>query len=99
MAASVVRDAAVTFGTQKQHLVFPGVRAQRPAMAEDNRLSFTPVLVVDLRSVFGRNRRFEDWLFLVGHKNSFSVCVDIGPYRLHSLGEVKRAVLQLNTCP
>jgi hypothetical protein len=40
---------------EKQHLVIPVVRAERPTMAEDYRLSFTPVLVVNLYTVFGRD--------------------------------------------
>jgi hypothetical protein len=42
-------------------------------MTENYELSFTPVLVVDLRAVFGRNGRLRDLLFLIGHKNSFSL--------------------------
>ena len=56
MAAAVMGDAAVAAGGQKEHLVFPGIRAERPAMAEDYGLSAAPVLVVDLRAVFGRDR-------------------------------------------
>jgi hypothetical protein len=56
MAAAVMGDAAISVGNQKEHLVFPGVCAQRPAMAEDCGLSAAPVLVIDLRSVFGRDR-------------------------------------------
>ena len=48
MAAAVMGDAAVSVGAQKQHLVFPGVRAQRPAMAEDHGLSAAPVLVIEI---------------------------------------------------
>ena len=57
MAAAVVGDAAVAAGSQKQHLVFPGVHGERPAMAENYRLSAPPVLVMDLRAVFGRDGR------------------------------------------
>src|SRR5438094_213082 len=48
VAAAVMGDAAVAAGSQKEHLVFPGVRAQRPAMTEDHGLSAAPVLVVQL---------------------------------------------------
>jgi imidazoleglycerol phosphate synthase glutamine amidotransferase subunit HisH len=37
MAASVMRDAAKPAVGEKQHLVFPGVGAQRPAMTENHR--------------------------------------------------------------
>jgi len=40
---------------QEEHLVFPAVRIQRPAMAEDDGLSLAPVLVIDLRPVLGRD--------------------------------------------
>ena len=48
MAAAVMRDAAVAARGQKHHLVFPGVGAQRPAVAEDDGLSRAPVLVVEI---------------------------------------------------
>src|SRR5712692_7130270 len=57
MAAAVMRDAAVSAVGQKQHLVFPGVRAQGPAMAENYRLSLAPVFIVDFRAVFRPDRR------------------------------------------
>jgi hypothetical protein len=56
MAAAVMGDAAVSVVTEEEHLVFPGVRAQRPAKAEDDGLPRPPVLVIDLRAVFGRDR-------------------------------------------
>jgi hypothetical protein len=34
-----------------------GVRRQRPAMADDDGLSFAPVVVINLRSVLGFDRR------------------------------------------
>ena len=55
MAAAVVGNAAIPMGAQKQHLIFPGVRAQRPAMAEDHGLSTAPILVIDLRAVLRRD--------------------------------------------
>src|SRR5664280_922557 len=56
VSAAVMGDAAVSMGTQKQHLVFPSVRVKRPAMAEDHGLSAAPVLVVDLCAVFHHDR-------------------------------------------
>jgi hypothetical protein len=44
MAAAVMADAAVAVGGQQGHLVFPGVRAQRPAMAEHHGLAAAPAL-------------------------------------------------------
>ena len=56
VAAAVMGDAAIAAGGQEEHLVLEGVRAQRPAVAEDDGLSAAPVLVIDLRAVFGRDR-------------------------------------------
>jgi hypothetical protein len=44
MAAPVVRAAAVSTLGQKQHLVFEGVCAQGPALAEDDGLPLAPML-------------------------------------------------------
>src|ERR1044071_5750844 len=55
MATAVMRDAAISMRGKKYHLVFPCVGAQWPAMAENNRLSFAPILVVNLCTVFGRD--------------------------------------------
>jgi hypothetical protein len=49
--AAVVGDAPGALRRQEDHLVLPGIGAQRPAMAEDHRLSPAPVLVVDLGAV------------------------------------------------
>ena len=57
MAAPVMGDAAIPPAGQKQHLVFPGIRTQRPSVAEDHRLSRAPVLVINLSSIFRGNRR------------------------------------------
>src|SRR6266496_6185538 len=70
MAPPVMSDAPESVVAQKHHLVFPSIRTQGPTVAEDYRLSFTPVLVVDLSGVFGRDCRLENWFFLIGHKNS-----------------------------
>ena len=57
VAASVVRDDPITFGEEEQHLRIPIVRAQRPAMAEHDGLSFTPVFIIDIdvSSIFFSN--------------------------------------------
>jgi hypothetical protein len=47
VVAAVRGDAAVVAGSQKQHLVLPGVGAQRAAMTDDHRLATAPVLAVD----------------------------------------------------
>jgi len=53
MAASVVRYNAIAVFEKEHHLCVPIVRAQRPAVTEDNGLSLAPILEMDLRSVFG----------------------------------------------
>jgi hypothetical protein len=52
-----MRNRAVSMRGQKHHLVFPGIRIQRPAVTEDHGLTRSPVLEIDLRSVFRRNSR------------------------------------------
>jgi hypothetical protein len=42
--------------SQKEHLVFEGISAQRPSMAENDWLPRSPVFVIDLSSVFGREK-------------------------------------------
>src|SRR5882672_2143998 len=65
MTAAVMRDATVAARGQKKHLVFKSVRAEGPAMAEDDGLSRAPVFEVDLRSVFGGDRVHVVFSFLV----------------------------------
>ena len=51
VAAAVMRDAAVPAAGQKQHLIFPGVRAERPAVTENDGLPCAPILVINLGAV------------------------------------------------
>src|SRR5579863_6032748 len=53
MTASVVGDAPVSMGSQKDHLVIPCVGAEAPPVAEDHGLSLAPVFIVELGAVFG----------------------------------------------
>src|SRR5437762_1696397 len=62
MTTAVVRNTSESVLTQENHLVFPCVRAQRPAVTEDYRLSLTPVFIVDTRSVFCSYDRHVDLL-------------------------------------
>ncbi len=59
MAAAIMGNASISPGGQKEHLVLKGIRGERPAMTENDRLSLSPVLVVNLRAVFGRDGRSE----------------------------------------
>src|SRR5664280_2446207 len=56
MAATVMGNAAIAVGSQKQHLSFPTIRTKRPSVTEHHRPSCAPVLVIDLRTVFRHNR-------------------------------------------
>src|SRR5215469_3566504 len=56
MTSPIVRNAAKTAVGKEDHLVFPRISIKRPAMAEDNGLSRAPVFVIDLGTVFCRNR-------------------------------------------
>src|SRR5213592_4634342 len=53
VASSVMGDDAIAVFEEEQHLRVPVIGRQRPTMAEDDGLSFAPILVVNLRSVFG----------------------------------------------
>jgi hypothetical protein len=48
MAATVVGDATIAPGCQKEHLVVPCVCAQRPTVAEDHRLAAAPVFIIKI---------------------------------------------------
>jgi len=56
MAATIVCDTPIPMRAQKEHLVFEGISAEWPAMAENDRLSGSPVFVVNLGSVFGSEK-------------------------------------------
>src|SRR5437879_13220255 len=51
----VMRNDAIAMLPKEQHLRVPVVRGQRPTVREDDRLARSPILVVDLRAVFGSN--------------------------------------------
>src|SRR5258708_4752625 len=56
VAATVMGDATISAGSQKQHLVFKCVRAEWPAMAEYDWLSPAPVFVINPCTAFFRDR-------------------------------------------
>ena len=56
MAVTVVRNHAEAVLREEQHLAVPSVGVQRPAVRERYDRAFSPVFVVDLRAVFGRDR-------------------------------------------
>ena len=64
MTSAVMGDATVAALGQKEHLVFKGIRRQRPSVTEDYGLSGSPILVVNLRSIFRCNSTHETLSFL-----------------------------------
>src|ERR1700716_2209162 len=56
MSPSVVSYDTIAVVEKEHHLRVPIIGRQRPAVTKDDGLTFAPVLVVNLRSVFGRNR-------------------------------------------
>src|SRR5689334_2137277 len=57
MPSPVMRNDSIADLAEVQHLSFPIVGAERPAVAENDRLSRAPVLVINLRAVFRSDRR------------------------------------------
>src|SRR6516165_4197069 len=55
MAAAIMGDAAVAAGSQEEHLVFEGIGAERPSVAEDHGLSGAPIVEIDLCAVLCRD--------------------------------------------
>src|SRR5258708_3063105 len=53
MAAPVVGEHAEAFAEEEQHLRVPIIGRQRPAVAKHDGLPLSPVLIVNLRAVFG----------------------------------------------
>src|SRR5439155_20160448 len=66
-AASVVGDDAIAVFEEEQHLRIPLIGRQRPAVAENDRLTFAPVFIidVDVRSVFFSDSYVWHWNFLL----------------------------------
>src|SRR5262249_50064810 len=60
VATPIVRDAAVAARGEEEHLVFERLCAERPAVAEDDRLTGSPVVVVEPSSVLRRDRAHPD---------------------------------------
>src|SRR5207249_3084584 len=48
MSTPISCNDAETLADEKKHLRVPIIRRQRPTMAEDDRLSFAPVLIIDV---------------------------------------------------
>src|SRR5262245_5331648 len=54
--ATIMGYAAITAGGQKEHLVLKSICAQRPSMAEHDRLASAPVVEVDVGAIFRGDR-------------------------------------------
>src|SRR5712692_2824882 len=63
MPPPVVGYDAIAVVEEEQHLRVPIIGRERPAVAKHDGLTFAPVLVVDLRPVFRRNRRHRSFSF------------------------------------
>ena len=55
MAAPVMSDDPVALAKEEQHLGVPIISRERPAMAEHDGLSLTPILVENFDAVLGGN--------------------------------------------
>ena len=77
MPAPIMSDASIAARSKIEHLIFKSVRRKRPAMTENNGLSFAPVVVIDLRTIFGRNRAHGllPWLGSADNESSRNACV------------------------
>src|SRR5690242_4743823 len=62
VSTAIMGDNSIAMMQEEQHLVIPVVGTERPTMAENYRLSIAPVLVVNLDTVFRRNRGHENFL-------------------------------------
>src|SRR5216683_5826021 len=56
VTSPVMRDDSIALLAEEQHLSVPVIRGERPAMTEHYGLALSPVLVVDVRTVFCRER-------------------------------------------
>ena len=78
VAAAIMGDDAIAVIEEEQHLIVPVIGRQRPTMAEHDGLTFAPVLVIDLRTVFGRNEHCQYSLvrpWLLDGRNAISAAV------------------------
>ena len=98
VAAAVMGDAAVALSGQEDHLVFEGVRAERPAVAEHHRLSAAPILIVDLRAVCRRDRAHRVASLCMGQPSPLGRPRGVRPAHMSASGERIRAILVSGLC-
>jgi len=67
MSAPIMRDDAIAVFEEERHLRIPVIGRQRPAVAENDRLTFALVFIidVDVRSVFFSDSYVWHWNFLL----------------------------------
>jgi hypothetical protein len=65
-------NAEIPIGRQIHHPAFPGIRIQRPAMAENDGLTFAPVFIVQ----FDAMRVFFPDSYAVHNGSPFSFLID-----------------------
>src|SRR5712692_11014423 len=100
VTSPVMRDDSIALLAEEQHLSVPVIRGERPAMTEHYGLALSPVLVVDVRTVFCRER---------GHKDLLELCFSVSVFtcRYRSFRQrkpylktcVTRFRIDLNTAP
>src|SRR5438309_7202909 len=66
MAAPVMGYDAIAVVEEEQHLRVPIIGRQRPAVAENDWLTGAPILEINLRSVFSRDRIHNRFIALIG---------------------------------
>ena len=82
VSAAVVGDAAKAARREEDHLGVPVVRAERPAVAEDDGLPAAPVLVVDLRAVLRGDRAHGMFSLVTGLRGGLARRLGVGNDRI-----------------
>jgi hypothetical protein len=92
MAASIMGDDAVSLVEEIEHLRVPIVRAQRPPMVEDDRLSIlgAPVLVIDFRAVIAGDHAHCRSSFICAENILLASCLGEGGRRKSSRNRGRR---------
>src|SRR5437870_252777 len=104
MAAPVVSNDAIPLLDEVHHLCVPVVGAQWPAMMEDDglRVLGTPGLVVDLRAIFGCDRRHVRLLVFENHshpsQSTFQGAKSCNPARTLAIHSRQLAEVHRNPC-
>ena len=78
VAATIMGNAAIAVGRQEDHLAFPSIGVERPAVAEDDGFPRAPVLVVDFCAVFSGDRT-HGRIPSVGGRSRSSCCNALSP--------------------